>query len=264
MKMWAALLAAVMCCTSCKNPWTDFYRGNDAHVMKNVELPGGNTQIYSSDNFQRDVPGLLRKGFVVVGETHFTGPSNQNVDGPLRAQAEKVGASAILVSSNYSHTVQGVMPLIVPTTSTSYSSGTATAYGPGGTVNAYGSGVTTTYGTTTQMTPFSISRSNFDAVFFVKQKSTRMGIVPKELDQESRRRLGSNAGILVSLLVEGSPAYRADMLEGDILIQLGDDRIESIQHYYSLLDKYEGVTVKLIGFRGEKPIEKSAMVNRAH
>src|SRR6202043_3245767 len=113
--------------------------------------------------------------------------------------------------------ITGAVPLMLPQTSTSYTSGSATAYGAGEPVTAYGNATTTTYGTQTTMMPYSVARSDFGAVYFVKTRQ-RAGIITLPLDDAAHKRLGTNSGILVRLVVDGTPAFNADVFPGDVLL----------------------------------------------
>jgi len=108
-------------------------------------------------------------------------------------------------------------------------------------VNAYGSGTTTTYGSQTMMMPYSVARSDFGAMFFAKTKS-RLGVHPQALNDDTRKRLQTNAGISVRVVVEGSTAFAANVLPGDVILGIGTDSVQSVEHFYKLLDKYQGQT----------------------
>jgi len=246
---------------SCANPYAQFYQGMpDARQRRDYDPTEGELRIYSTTNFDQDRLALMRRGYIPVGQASFNAAANRVSEGQLREQAIKVGAHVVLVASSYSHTETGAVPLVLPQTSTSYSTGTATAYGSGGVVNAYGSGTTTTYGTQTMMMPYSVQRSDFAALFFAKVQA-RVGIVPQPLDDATRKRLETNAGIKVLVVMEGSPAFRADILPGDILLSLGEDRVQSMENYYQLLDKYEGRTVALQLDREGKSIQKQIEIH---
>lgn len=145
----------------------------------------------------------------------------------------------MLVYSRHTGTVNGVIPMSTPETTTSTSSGTATAYGPGGMATAYGTGTTTTTTNRTTYLPYSIERFDFGAVFFVRV-TPRFGIFPEALDNDTRIRLGTNAGVRVLAIVDGSPAYRSDILPGDIILAINGDRVESVDWLLAALDRYEG------------------------
>lgn len=254
MKKLCAVLALFL--ISCANPYAQFYQGlPDARQRPDYEPVQGELQIYSTDNFERDRLALMRRGYMPIGHASFNAAANKVSEAQLREQARKVGAHVVLVASKYTHTVSGAVPLVVPQTTTSYSTGTATAYGTGGVVNVYGSGTTTTYGTQTMMMPYSVARSDCSALFLAKTRG-RVGIVPQPMDDETRKRLETNAGIKVLVVTEGSSAFQADVLPGDVVLAVGGDTVQSEENYYQLLNKYEGQTVSFRLDRNGKTIEK--------
>lgn len=250
------IVAIALVLTSCANPYSKFYQGiPDARVSPYYEPVQAELKIYGTDDFDRDTLALVRKGYTPIGQSSFSAGSDAVSEAQLREQATKIGAHVILVASKYTHTVSGAVPLSVPQTTTSYSSGAATAYGSGGTVNVYGSGTTTTYGSQTVMMPYSVARSDFEALYFVKTKS-RLGIAPQPVSDEARRRTQTNAGISVEVVTENTPAFAADVLPGDIVLSIGDDSIHSVEHFYQLLDKYQGQKPLFKINRDGVPVEK--------
>jgi hypothetical protein len=235
-------------------------------VSPNYDAVHGELQIYTSDDFDRDAKALIRRGYSPIGNASFNAGMNAVSEAQLRQQAAKIGAHAVLVASKYTHTVSGAVPLTIPQTTTSYSTGTATAYGAGGTVNAYGSGTTTTYGSQTMMMPYSVARADFGALFFAKTKA-RLGIFPSAVDDTTRKILQTNAGISVLVVTEGTPAFAADVLPGDVLLAIGDDPVQSVESFYQLLDKYQGqspvLKIARDGQRMEKRIEIKAFETQA-
>jgi hypothetical protein len=256
------LLMVVLALSACANPYSKFYKGLDtAQALPGYVQSNEPLHVFASSDFKKDVATLATKGYLVVGYSAFTAPSNQNSDGPMREQAAKLGAHAVLVSSKYSHTVSGAVPITTPTTATSYTTGTATAYGRGGVVNAYGNS-TTTYGTQTNMIPYSIERSEFGAVFLAKTKG-RLGVLVAALDDATRKRLETNQGVIVQGVVEGTPAFAADIIPGDVLLKIGADAVQSPEHFTkSLLDKYQGQAVNILLDRNGKTVEKTVTLNK--
>jgi PDZ domain len=244
--------------SGCVNPYAKWYQGADnGRSLPWYQATSEPVKIFTTDNFDRDVPAVVTKGYNVIGRSSFNAASNSVSERQIREQAEKVGAQIVLVSSRYSHTVSSAVPLTVPQNTTSFTSGTATAFGPAGTVNAYGNSTTTTYGTKTVMMPVAVSRSDFGAVYLAKSK-TRLGIVSEPLDEQTRKRLESNLGVRVKLVIEGSPAYLGGVLPGDILLAISDDAVQSVDHLQRvLLPKYEGQTVTLKLDRDGKAVEKT-------
>jgi hypothetical protein len=254
MKKLCAILLLFL--ASCVNPYGKFYQGMpDARQKPGYELVQRDLQIYSTDNFERDRLVLMRRGYVPIGKAAFNSASDEVSEAQLREQASKIGAHAVLISAKYTHTVSGAMPLALPQTTTSYSAGTATAYGRGGAVSAYGRGTTTTYSSQMVMMPYSVARSDFAALFFAKVK-LRVGIVFAPLDDETRKRLQTNAGIKVLAVVEGSSAFQADVLPDDVVLAVGSDTVQSMENAQLLFDKHEGQTVPFRLARDGKIIEK--------
>jgi S1-C subfamily serine protease len=177
----------------------------------------------------------------------------------LRQQAATIGAQIVLVASRYTNTISGAVPLVMPTTSTTTSNGVATISGSGGTATVAGSISSTTQSSRTMMMPYSIARGDFTALYFVRVR-TRLGLSVVPLDDSARLRLQTNSGVAVQVVVEGSPAFDADILPGDILLQIGSDRVRSVEHFSELIDRYEGRTVDLVLDRHGRDVRKSVRI----
>lgn len=243
MKKGAYLIAVTL--VGCANPYTQFYQGQpDARIIRGYDASVEDVKVYSTNDLDRDIPSLERKGFIVVGNSSFNAGTNAVHQFQVVEQAKKVGAQIVLLSSKYTHTIQGAAPLVLPQTSTAYTTGNATAYGPAGVTNAYGSATTTTYGTQTVMMPYSIQRADFAAIFLAKTK-TRLGIFVIELDDAARQRLQSNKGLIVRNVMDGSPAFDADILPGDVVLEISHEPMQSVEHFVSVLDRSEGKNVPI-------------------
>ena len=104
----ASLLVA-----GCVNPYAQFYRGvSDARKIPGYEAVSTPIQIYSTNNFSRDRLVLMAKGYTPVGESSFNANAAAVRDSELRNEAEKIGASVVLISSRYTGTVSGAIPLL--------------------------------------------------------------------------------------------------------------------------------------------------------
>jgi hypothetical protein len=166
---WMLGIAAAAALLGCANPYTQFYRGQqDAHTLPNYVLVQGSLQIFATNNFPRDIAALERRGYAPIWESSFNAAANRVSERQLREQAAKIGAAVVLIASRYTGTITGAMPLVMPNTTTSYTTGNATVMGMGGMATVNGSATTTTYGTRTLMMPYSIQRDDFDAVYFAK------------------------------------------------------------------------------------------------
>jgi len=194
------MLSFVLLISACSNPYSQFYRGMpDARVRPDYIPTTEALKIFSTDNFERDTKALMQKGYWPVGSSSFNAASNSVTEAQLREQANNIGAHAVLIASKFTHSVSGTIPLTLPNTTTSFSTGSATAYGPGGPVTAYGNTTTTTYGTQTTYIPYTVNRSDFNAVYFMKAKS-RIGLVVEPLDDATHRQLEQNSGVRVGVV----------------------------------------------------------------
>lgn len=254
------LLLFTLLMASCANPYVKFYRGTkDARTWTNYIPSTAPVAIYGTSHFRRDIDALVRQGYYVVGESSFQANENSVSKRQLLDQAKKIGAEMVLLSTKYAGTVRGVMPLTIPQTSTTYSSGTATAYGNGGMATAYGSGMSTTYTNQTTMVPYAISRADFDAVYLAKIRWS-VGILAENLDEAAHQRLQTNAGVLVRVVVQNTPAFRADVLPGDIVLAVNNTPISSPNNYLTTISKYRGQQVTLKVSRNGKIIQKTLNV----
>lgn len=255
----AVLLAA------CANPYHDFYRSNvgvplDARTLPGVLPQEGPVQIFTSSDMVRDVREMQRRGYAAIGESSFNIGGNSANEANLRRQADAVGAQVVLLASKYTNTVSGAMPLVLPNNSTSYSSGTATGFGPGGPVTAYGTATTTTYGTTTTMVPYSVNRFDYDAVYFVRRK-TRLGISFKALDDAQRQKYQSNSMLIVDIVVDGSPAFKADILPGDVIASVAGQSPGPAPDFLKRLAALQGQEVDIELLRGDQRITKHVHID---
>lgn len=198
----------------------------------------------------------LKRGYVLIGSSQFNSGRNESEEAAV-AHGKTVGADLVLIlNPRYTGSTTTAVPLTLPTSTTSYSTGTATAYGPGGAVSAYGTGTTTTHGTTTTMVPMTTHRTDFGAGYFVKIK-TRFGVVWRELTDAERQELQSNKGAPVRLVVNNSPAFAADILPGDIILAVDDEPVASPLDVNKKFDLRAGKVVKLSLYRRGVKLDKT-------
>lgn len=257
-RSWFAVVVGLAACMP--NPYAKFYEGlPNARVREDYEPSSAPLQLFSSNDFDRDILELERRGYSVIGSSSFNASLNNVRESQLRSHAQAIGAQLVLLASRYTNTVSGAVPLSMPKTSTTTSSGTATAYGPGGSVTAVGSGTSTTYGSETVLLPYSVARGDFTALYFVRTQPV-LGLIVVALDDTTRMRIQSNFGVRVAVVVDGSPAFDAEILPGDILLQIGNERLHSDEQYGQLITAHQGERVELILNRGGREIRKTVVL----
>ena len=252
----AGLVVSTLLAGCANNPYSRFYRGQeDARKLPSYDQAQSGVNISYSVDIRSDVRAAIRHGYFPVGEAAFHGNMNLANERNLRSQAEKVGATLVIVASKQTGTQSGAVPWMMPNNSITYSSGTATAYGPAGVVNAYGSGVSTTYGSQAVMIPYTVRLGDSDAVFLAKMQ-LRTGLVPRDVPEKVRLRRQTNAGVEVFEVVEGTAAYQADVLPGDIVVSVNGEKVESLEQYGQLLNRFTGTTATFVIERNGKMLEK--------
>jgi S1-C subfamily serine protease len=123
-------------------------------------------------------------------------------------------------------------------------------------VTAYGSGTTTTYGTSTTYVPVTVHRSDYGALYFVKIRFG-LGIVFRDLNNDERQELQTNKGVVVRVVVDGTPAFDADILVGDVITAVDGTGVAGVQTFRELLAERQGKLVSLSIVRRGQRIEKT-------
>ncbi|HEY3271157.1 MAG TPA: PDZ domain-containing protein [Geothrix sp.] len=255
-----ALSVLVAISVGCKNPYTDFYQsrqqviGNDRFVQ-----PQGDPAIYGySGNLDKDNRAMKENGFDLVGYSSFSGGGAGATKENLLAQARTVGASVVMVKSQYAGSFTSAMPYTTTSPGqviTTNSYGTANAYGTGG--SAYGSyqGSSSTYvpgTTTTQIIPYTVQRYDYLATYWAKIRNVRFGAFYLNLTPELSRQFQRNTGVVIDLLMKGTPAFYANVLVGDVIIKADDESVTDVQSFTRFLARNPGKRVTLTILRGSE------------
>lgn len=209
-----ALLASL---TACVNNYQRFYQDFTNGNTAPYEKFAGEPRIASAGpDLKRTVLNMYEDGYGLIGQSAFVGPTATR-EAAIQ-EAKNVGAAIVLVTAKYQSTATDSIPITTPTSTTSYSYGTMNAFGSGG--NAFGnySGTTTTYGTQTTYVPYSVDRYNQVALFFAPLKREGFGVRTDKLSDEQRQRAETNQAIVITAVRRGSPAFKGDILPGDIVL----------------------------------------------
>ncbi len=242
--------------TGCQSPYSKFYTNSLPPKFERYLLPHiGETQYYSTsiDERKAGIEAIVRRGYNVIGYASFEGNAGDYTSS-LHAKAKEVQADIVLLSSSYAGTRSGVMPLVTyqpGQSSTTYASGQI-----GGT-NYTGTSTTTSPGTiNTTYVPYNIERDNYSAIFFRKYHYL-IGARWHPLNDDQRRELQRNAGLVVDTVIDGTPAFVANVLPGDILLTMDGDAIISTEWLNTRSVEKAGQVVKFLVLRNgvEKIIE---------
>lgn len=201
-----------------------------------------------------------KRGYVMIGSSMFNSGKSESETSALK-QGRVVGADIVLVlNPQYTGSVTTSIPLTTPTSTTSYTTGTATAFGAGAPVTAYGNATTTTYGTRTTYIPMTVNRSDYGAVYFVKQRFS-FGAFTRDLNDSERRELETNLGAVVIVVVDESPAFYADILTGDIIAAIDAVSVPNAQGLNRVLREQKGKDITITLIRHGQHINKVVKLN---
>lgn len=258
-KMLAACLACSALLTGCANGFADFYHGMTKEQV-DVEV-GSRPKAEPRPIYTNDVKGesehLAENGYALVGESAFQGRQTRRDESSALTQAKAIGADVVVLSERGAGSETVSVPLTTPTTSTSYSSFNGSAFNPGyGTTNVMGSATTTSFGTSTTYVPMTVRRADYYAGYWVKAKPPIIGVNVSPLSADQHRQIGTNSGVLVRVVVIGSPAFKADIFKGDYLMAIGGDPIASIDDFKGAARAHAGTLVDVQLLRDGQRITK--------
>jgi hypothetical protein len=231
MKKFIVLLAVLLLSACASNGYKDFYTqyldvNTDSRVipLKIGEAP----TIYKTNDMRRDIKRIQAKNNYIIGFSSFNGPYE---DGYIE-QAKRVGATIVLVQAKYTETESSTAALLVPSSSTTRSSGTGSV----GSTNVIYNGTSTTTGLMAM--PYTVNHRRYSQVayFFVKSNIIpRFGISNADLTSEIKQKLGRNTGTLVDFVFDNSSAFYAEIIEGDVITHIDGVKVLNVKHGISLM-----------------------------
>lgn len=251
----------------CVSGYAQFYTPNpnikpDELAARRVAPPPVVPQLDHSGDMPRDIiSAYMREGYIPIGHSSFNGNANASDAGAIE-QGKKVGADVVVVvNPHYLGTRSTVIPWTTPTTQTSFTTGSATAYGDGGPVTAYGNAVTTTYGSQTTYIPVSVDRYAYLSIYFVKRTYV-FGANWRGLSDAERQQLQTNKGVYILNIVNGTPAFKYDVLPGDIILEVDGQSAASEAELNQLFAVRKGKTIELTIVRNGQRIKKSVLLGQ--
>lgn len=259
---------SVVLMTGCANGYKQFYTPNQTISQQDLaerrQAPPPVDPIVVHANLSQakeTVESYVKSGYSVIGSSMFNSGDSVQERGAVD-QARAVGADLVIVYyPKITGTQTSAIPITTPSTSTTYSTGTATAYGAGGPVTAYGSGTSTTYGSSTTWVPITVTRADYGAVYMAKLR-VKLGAFFRDLNDSERQVLQSNKGAAIVFLVDNSPAFNADFLVGDFVLAIDGVPVINAQSLLSSLKTLGGKTVTFTLMRQGKRLDKVVHLNQ--
>jgi membrane-associated protease RseP (regulator of RpoE activity) len=203
-----------------------------------------------------------RRGYAMIGYSSFNSGHSETDEEALDQGAKVQADLVVLIDPHYTGSLTSTLPIATPTTQTSYTNGSATAYGPGGPpVTAYGSSTTTTYGSETSYVPITVNRFDYDALYFIRRGHWVFGASCRDANDAEHSALQSNRGAYVLWVVDGTPAFKSDVLAGDMIVAIDGAPVYGYQGLTDLLQQKRGQKADVAIVRNGQPITKSVQLN---
>ncbi len=247
----------------CFNPYRDHYLSTiqkwPAAVSERVLPPNGDPQIVSSANMKTDAHHMLQYGYVLLGKSEFQG--HQVDEGQALDQARLIGAWVVMVSNQYVGTKTVSVPIVNWTPATT----TTTVvdiqkYGDGGRPPREVQKVITQTNPgqmNINYVPEDVDYYKYAATYWAKTKPSPFGVLVRPLTDAEKQIYQTNLGVVVKVVVEQSPAFLANVLEGDVLTGLVGESITSVEQFYDIVNRNLGKSVSLDLIRNGQPLSLS-------
>ncbi|MBO6801626.1 MAG: PDZ domain-containing protein [Balneola sp.] len=247
MKYLTIILPILLFSGCAPNPFSKFYYdqtgGVDITEIPTIELSEDTPQVYRGNNVENDIQVMLERGYTMVGYSSFNS-GNAKMRQAI-SQGKSVHAETIVMYSQYTNTASGAIPLTLPETETTTTNTSGSVYGSGGYGTYSGTETTTTYGSSTTYIPYNVNRYDYLATYWVKIKPPIFGVHYRDLNTSERQALETNKGIVITAVVNNSPAFLSDILKGDILKQFGSVEIINSESFQKAIQQYKGDTIQI-------------------
>ncbi|MDO8734487.1 MAG: PDZ domain-containing protein [Elusimicrobiota bacterium] len=197
-----------------------------------------------------DSMDMLENGYLLIGKSTFKSPplnEEQALD-----QAKKVGADIVLTKKEYVGTVTESVPMTeyLPDRRNTTRAQSTYQTNPSALPSIAITEVTQTISGESyiQYVPKSTDYFNYSATFWKKTKPPIFGVLARNLDEETKKRLQTNRGVIVKVVVRKTPAFNADILRDDIITQFNGQSVTDPEDFFDKIKTHAGqqVTVKVI------------------
>ena len=216
------------------NDWQKFYHPvQDARMV--IRWLGGPETVMSSGNLLNDADTMWRHGFALIGYSAFNSPNNKTADAIKWATDLK--ARYVILGTDLASSQAMAMPLTLPHTTTSTTNGNV------GTTQF--SANTTHYGSQTSFIPVTVNRFDKLALYFAEVPKKGTGILPRDLRPAEVAALETQRAMAVRAVRDGSPAYEANILPGDLIIEVNGSPAD-LTNWVAALQRDQVLHVKLM------------------
>jgi hypothetical protein len=250
----------------CVNPYrTNFNETLDrqpkwiaARLAPSPEKP----RLITSDNIRNDNWDLFERGYIMIGYSKFDGPGTDTYN--ALAQARRIGADVVLLQTKFTKSLTETVAVTQwGPSETTDARQTTNVIGARGNVRTIKteSEVTTSQSPATVYVPQQVDYYEHAATYWRKMSHPIFGAAVQDLNDAQRRQLETNQGLNVRAVVIDSPAFKADLLKGDILLTMNGQPVPSAQNFYEAIAAQAGKKVDFTVLRGDKRMQRAIALN---
>lgn len=237
------LILALLLLSGCASP---VYKYFTPVAVSNADAPKPclYPEVKSISNINNSLQQYYREGYVQIGQSSWDDEAS-DIQSDLLKKSKEINACLVLVYRKQTGTETEEMPSSV------YMS-PGFGYYPG----YYGGGFET-------YQPYMVSLYQYNVFFLKQMENFYTGLYITDLDDQSRKAIQSNKGVVVALVVNNSPAYNADIIPGDIIIQVGKFILTNTDSFNNAVEFYQGQNVIFTLYRNGNKLNKSITVSSA-
>lgn len=92
-------------------------------------------------------------------------------------------------------------------------------------------------------------------------KPAIFGAIFGPLPDDLRSTLQRNTGAYVTIVMNDSPAFKANIMRGDVVVELANKPVSSFQEVVDLLPGFAGQQVNVKVFRGSQTLDITVQLN---
>jgi C-terminal processing protease CtpA/Prc len=202
------------------NDWEKFYTPSSFAKDRLIPASDEPELIPSTGSVEDDIKAMWERGFAPIGYSFFNTGNSKTKD--AQKLAKKLRARYFVIRTQLTSSYTTNMPWTSPKTTTSYTSGTVSASGSGGYAQGNYSGTATTQSTQTSYIPITINRFDKGAIYFAETPKRGIGVFVRKPTDGEARAIDTRRAFFIMAVRDGSPAYKADILPGDVIIRVND------------------------------------------
>ena len=122
--------------------------------------------------------------------------------------------------------------------------------------------MTTTPGTVhTDYVPYETRVYEYSAYFWRRMKPDIFGATFKPIPDDLRTKLQRNTGAYIDVVVQDSPAFKANVMQADVLIQVAEEPVATVTEALTALRSHAGKKVQVKVIRDTQTIPFEVQLN---